>query len=242
MVSFTLDCAGTAVAVCCPRESTRDYCRDYLTEDAPLLSVALTQKDVDEERLVPGTPDLADELIEPSALHRRVAEALVGHGVIVVHGAAIATDGLCYLLCAPSGTGKTTHARSWLRSQKGSYVLNGDKPFVSVRDGIAYVSGSPWCGKEGMGVRGDAATRGRVRLVRGDADRIVRVQASEVLTELVAALHCPEVADARVGVVKVLAALCGVPLWRMEATQDTMSALVSSRAMMAAAHAVPKGA
>ena len=68
------------------------------------------------------------------------------------HAAGIRYKGLGYLFLGKSGTGKSTHARLWLKYNEGSELFNDDNPVVRLfknADGksIAKVYGSPWSGR-----------------------------------------------------------------------------------------------
>ena len=64
------------------------------------------------------------------------------------HAAVVGFEGRGYLFLGKSGTGKSTHARLWLRAVPGSELLNDDNPVVRVEDdGTVRVYGSPWSGK-----------------------------------------------------------------------------------------------
>ena len=54
-----------------------------------------------------------------------------------MHGAVIRYKGKAYLFTAPSGTGKTTHIRQWLKKAEGTFVVNGDKPLIKVENTLA---------------------------------------------------------------------------------------------------------
>ena len=84
-------------------------------------------------------------------------------------------------ICAPSGTGKTTHARLW-RDNKEALILNGDRLICSPsvfsdmneqnqnrdfsRHWIGY--GSPWSGTSGEQINRSVPLRALVVLERGD--------------------------------------------------------------------------
>lgn len=59
------------------------------------------------------------------------------------HSAVVSYQGRGYMFLGPSGTGKSTHARLWLKYIEGTELVNDDNPVV--RDGVVY--GSPWSGK-----------------------------------------------------------------------------------------------
>jgi hypothetical protein len=68
------------------------------------------------------------------------------------HAAGIRYKGRGYLFLGKSGTGKSTHARLWLKYNEGSELFNDDNPVVRLfknADGkpVAKVFGSPWSGK-----------------------------------------------------------------------------------------------
>lgn len=58
------------------------------------------------------------------------------------------TEELGYLFLGHSGTGKSTHARQWLKAFPDAWLLNDDNPILRVMDsGEVRVYGSPWSGK-----------------------------------------------------------------------------------------------
>ena len=66
-------------------------------------------------------------------------------GMIALHSSSIVYDGRAYLFSAPSGTGKTTHTNLW-EEYCGVKPLNGDVAMLSVKEGVVYAHGIPWCG------------------------------------------------------------------------------------------------
>ena len=245
MVSFAVELADVCVGVEALFGSTRDFCADYLTDAVPTERVTITEADIAAEHERAARQDERDGLsprtwsdtyLETLALYRKVAACFLPHDTVVFHGTAVAVAGRAYLFTAPSGTGKTTHARYWLSQVPGAYVLNGDKPLLRVDADDVRVFGTPWRGKERLGVRGNLPLAGLCLLERGEADAICRIDAHEALPELIRQTHCPSGADALVCVVGLVARLAqAVPLWRMQATLDEASAQVSY-AGMAAGH------
>lgn len=239
--SFTVELADVCVGVEALFASTRDFCADYLTDAAPSERLAMTEADIEAERDHAARQDLREgreprvwsqAYLETLALYRKAAALLLPYDAVVFHGTAVASEGRVYLFTAPSGTGKTTHARFWLSQVPGAYVLNGDKPLVRVGPDGVRAYGTPWQGKERMGVRGSLPLAGICLLERGETDAIRRMDAREALPTLIRQTHCPKGDADLVRVVSLAGRLAeSVLLWRMSATLDEASALVSHAAM-----------
>ena len=88
-----------------------------------------------------------------------------------LHSSAVELDGKAYLFSGPSGMGKSTHTRLW-QSLHGdaAQVFNDDKPALRYLDGRWFAYGTPWCGKERMGVNAAVPLRGICLLSRGAHD------------------------------------------------------------------------
>lgn len=91
------------------------------------------------------------EMIEYMESGRIFAAELLKHDGLFLHASAIALDGRAYLFSAPSGTGKSTHARFWQQLfGSAAQIINDDKPALRRLDGAWYAYGTPWCGKDGI--------------------------------------------------------------------------------------------
>ena len=67
---------------------------------------------------------------------------------LLFHSSVVCRNGKAYMFLGPSGTGKSTHTRLWLKYIEGSSLLNDDNPVVRIGDdGKPVVYGSPWSGK-----------------------------------------------------------------------------------------------
>ena len=243
MLTFTIGLAGVDIAASVFFETTRRYCAYYLTDAVPTEHVTMSKTDLTNEREHAAKQDISngrpvrawtDEYLEPLAFYRKIALALLPYNAIVFHGSVVALDGRAYLFTAPSGTGKTTHTRYWLSQVPGSYVLNGDKPLLRMMDGEVFACGTPWQGKEHMGVNECLPLAGLCVLERGKADSIRRIDLQEALPALIGQAHRPQESAALVRVVELVGKIgTMVPLWHMSATLDERSALVSHDAMAA---------
>lgn len=93
---------------------------------------------------------------------------------LLFHASVIAREGKAYLFLAKSGTGKSTHSTLWLKHVPGCQLVNDDNPVVGVRDGVAYVYGSPWSGKTHCYRDVKFPVGGFVRINRGTECRLER--------------------------------------------------------------------
>lgn len=241
MTEFVVELAGVSIAVSALHESTQTFCERWLTDKPAVEGVNLTQEDLEAERRYSVEHNLrmglsvrphADAYLETLALYRRVACVLLPYDVIVFHGAVLAVDERAYVFTAPSGTGKTTHARYWLAQVPGCYVLNGDKPLLRVGEHDVVAYGTPWMGKECMGTNASLPLAGLCVLRRDDHDHIEPLDMRDALATLIAQTYRPRDPNELVRVVELAGRLGSVvPLWQMGCTLNESSALVSWRAM-----------
>ena len=128
---------------------------------------------------------------ESILLQKVIAEKMLDYNAILMHGAVIAVDNRSYMFVAPSGTGKTTHIKKWLRNVKGSFVVNGDKPFVLLQNNVAYTCGTPWNGKEHMGNNSIVPLKVIVFLERNEENHIEKVSFKSIFPILLEQTYQP---------------------------------------------------
>lgn len=185
MAQFKIQIAGKVAAVSSIFESTRDYCRAYLTEKEPDFSVTVTREDLEfeqaalrQEAIEEGIRirQFPEPFLERTAIQRKVAEHLIDWDTLLVHGSAVAVDGEGYLFTAGCGTGKSTHTRLW-REVFGdrAVMVNDDKPFLRVMEDGVLVCGAPWSGKHGLDTNIAVPLKGICILRRGAENRIWRI-------------------------------------------------------------------
>lgn len=194
MTEYTLQAAGTAVEIIAEYPSTKEYCSEYLVEEAADVSVIVNSQDIAFERTqaaredaIEGLPirNLSDAMLEITAVQRKIAEHLFAYDTIVFHGSCVAVDGEGYLFTAKSGTGKSTHTRLW-REVFGdkAVMVNDDKPFLKIGEESVTVYGSPWTGKHGLGCNMSAPLKAICILERGEENKISRIDPASALMML----------------------------------------------------------
>lgn len=174
----------------------------------------------------PAAPDCG--LILSSMLRIAFAQAVILRDGISIHASAVIADGRAFLFLGRSGTGKSTHARMWLRNIPGSHLLNDDNPAVRIVDGQVIASGTPWSGKTPCYRNESYLVGGIARLVQSDADIFTEQDEFEAFVSLLpscSAVHCD--AALQSGLYDTVARIVElVPVGRLECLPDDESALV----------------
>ena len=132
-------------------------------------------------RKAQGISDAYAHLVED-----RVARYLLDRDALHVHASALRYGGKAYLFSAPSGTGKSTHARLW-RETLGPRVemINDDKPFLRFEADRIVACGSPWNGKHNLGANIEAPLGGVCMLAQSWQNRVRRLSKDEAFFRLV---------------------------------------------------------
>lgn len=242
MAEFHIQIAQQTAAVRSLFESTRDYCRAYLTDQTADFSIATTQEDLLQEQQLLleeaqregfRPKNFPDPFLERAVILRKLSGHLLDYNTILLHGSAVAVNGLGYLFSAKCGTGKSTHVRYW-RQLLGddAVIINDDKPFFHITETQVLVCGSPWNGKHGLGTNITVPLKGICFLQRGSENRIRQLTAREAAPSLRANSCPPQDPDTHACYLMLLEALAErIAFWSMECTKDPLAAKVAYEAM-----------
>lgn len=241
MSTFTIKLADIPIRIKCLYESTKVFCKEFLTEDDPAFTVEMNAIDILHEREIAKEQDIqdglqpqpySDEYLETIALYRKLAEPLLQHNCLIFHGAAVAVNGYAYLFTAKSGTGKTTHAKLWLKNVQHSYILNGDKPLIKMEKGCIILCGTLWRGKENYGVNEMLPLKAICVLERDTTNHIEQISASEAFPTLFQQSHHCEGFEEMEKTLELLEGIAqGVQLYRLGCNMEDEAALVSYSAI-----------
>ena len=203
--------------------ATHRLLADYRTDAPADFRIKTERADAEAERTIAEGKRLSDAYFETLAVQRKVSHALLEKDVLLFHGSAISMDGAGYIFTAPSGTGKSTHARLW-RERYGDRVsmVNDDKPFLKIADSGAIIYGSPWDGKHRLSSNVSVPLRGIAILVRAKENRIERIDPSEALTALMRQSYREEDVAGILPLILKLAEL--VPIYRLHCNLDVSAA------------------
>lgn len=242
MIDFCIGIAGKVAAVHALFESSREYCKAYLTDRMPDFYLQITQEDIALERNKAARTDLAegravrdasDAQLEITAIQRKLAQKLIDYNIVLFHGSVIAVDGAAYLFTAKSGTGKSTHTRLWRQMLGNKAVMvNDDKPFLRVTQDAVMACGSPWNGKHRLGTNIEVPLKAICILERGEENRIEKIAASDALYMLLQQSNRPAGHKQLIKYMDLVDRIAGdIALYRLHCNIEPEAAAVAYRAM-----------
>lgn len=142
------------------------------------------------------------------------------HGLLPLHGSAINYKGDVILFAAPSGTGKSTHARMWkqLYGDDVSWV-NDDKPLLHVKDGKTFVYGAPFSGQYHSNTNEEKPLKAIVFLEQGITDKVTLLSEKDALKHLIKnSLRPSEAALWDQALLQLEVILKSVPMYMLDAS------------------------
>ena len=205
--------------------------RGWITRDAPDFTVRVLPEELEREDPAHSMPP---EYVEYICAYRHIAERLPDYGAFVFHGVAMEAEGRAYLFTAPSGTGKTTHARIWCASihGKGVRILNGDKPILRRTPEGFVACGTPWRGKEGYGFNAEAPVQGICLLRRSETVSIRPAATEELVLFLARQIYLPRDPVQMDRLLSLLDECCRtVPTWALYCNREAEAAWTAYNAM-----------
>ena len=194
MITFTITIATYNVAIAAQYPSTKEYCKDYITEAEADFLVTVNPSDITYEReksekedILEGIPvrHFSDAYLETLAVYRKICKELLKRDTLLFHGSVIAVDGEGYLFTAKSGTGKSTHTALWRREfGDRAEMINDDKPLLKIAEKEILACGTPWNGKHRLGCNRIVPLKAICILERDEENHIERISGREALSML----------------------------------------------------------
>ncbi|MBE6655841.1 MAG: hypothetical protein E7609_03085 [Ruminococcaceae bacterium] len=212
---------------------TASTCRDYLVETEDVSDFRVSVDDSELADIMRENPSFSSAYAESFAIFRCVANEAASRGAILFHAAVVEVDGAAYAFAAPSGTGKSTHIALWRKCfGKRVNIINGDKPFLRIKDGVVTAYGSPFCGKEGWQRNVSAPLKGLCFLSRGEQNEILSVAQKELLPRVFAQMLKPPTAQGVSETLRLADTLIKqVPIYHLFCNISSEAAALSFRTM-----------
>ena len=226
-------------------ERVHRYCTGYEAKESvgkPDIEVKITEEDIrlerafsDRTRAREGRLQLvpSDEYLEELAVYRKISEQMPYFDRFLFHGSALSMNGEGFLFTAPSGTGKSTHARLW-REVFGDKVtmINDDKPVIGIQGNEIRIFGTPWNGKHRLGTNTSVPLKAICFLQRGENNSIREVSKAENLPKLLGQVFRPSDKEALNRVLKLTDRMTDmVKHYILSCNMDPEAAIVSQNMM-----------
>ena len=164
-----------------------------------------------------------------NALMVLFALATADKSTVLFHAATVSHEEQGYMFLGKSGTGKSTHARLWMKYIEGTALVNDDNPVVRTdADRQATVYGSPWSGKTPCYRNVSYPLAGIVLLSQAPYNKIHRLGGLQAYAALVPSISGKRW-DAHIanGLHETENALAtNIPTWHLECLPDEEAARV----------------
>ena len=226
MVFFNLKIVNIVLKINAFNESTKRYCRAFLTDEKSDCTIIMTEEDLKNERTnsSDGKVYVNEEI---SALYRKIADLLVEDNIIVFHSSAVSIDGNGFLITARSGVGKSTHSK--LLEQyigDGFKYINDDKPMLKVTDEGITIYSTPWNGKERRGNNISAPLRAILFLSRGETNTYRKIDSKEeIYIKMLSQIYLPKEKAKREKALKIADTLLkNINFYEINVTKEIESA------------------
>ena len=189
MIDFYISLGGICFNIHCNYRITKDFFKDYLVkEDEQSIPIIVDEKDLllewKKSSAYDGTEDSVKRIwyeptFEKKSITRKIMGIIPSYNAILMHGLVIHDGDYAYMFTAPSGTGKTTRGRLFIKKHSNCCILNGDKPIIRLEDKKVIACGSPWRGKEGYGLNLESPLKAIYLLERADKTEILPIKYGE---------------------------------------------------------------
>ncbi|MBE6912593.1 MAG: hypothetical protein E7473_08715 [Ruminococcaceae bacterium] len=213
--------------MCIGIENKYDYirymCRDYITDEKAEFTVSVTDEEIMRES--EGQEGFPSEYLETLAIYRKICDKVSGKSCFLMHGVLMSAEGHGILLCAESGTGKSTHAGLWIKLLGDKCeIVNGDKPLIRTDGGIPYAYGTPWCGKEEININKKVRLTDICFIKRAEENAVFEVEKGTVTQTLIPSIHIPQNGDVISVLDSVDAMAKNVKFYTIECNMDISAA------------------
>ena len=247
MAVFDISLAGQRIGI----DSIYDYvfslCRNYITTenhgDAPDFKVKISDEDIDREyyKLIQQVnaekksfQKFSRPYLESLAVYRKIAAEIVNYNTILFHGSGIAVDNSAFMFTAPSGTGKSTHAKLWRELfGKRAAMINDDKPLLKIYENNIIAYGSPWSGKHRLENNIAVPLKAVAFLQRGTRNHIRQVTPQEIYVNIIEQTFKPEDPQKIALILKLIDKMIqNTRFYIMTCNMEKEAAVVASSSMM----------
>ncbi|MDO5435280.1 MAG: hypothetical protein Q4G19_02815 [Clostridia bacterium] len=184
---FVIRLADVNIEVVHRYRRVKQMCSKYIVDDDPEFTVSVTDDEIRADRERNPRPEkrkpklFTRRYYEATALYRKICLKLMDYDAFLLHAAVVAVDGEGYAFLAKSGTGKSTHARFWLKYfGSRAFMVNGDKPILRIYGDKVIAYGTPWCGKENLNANTGVPLKAIFFLERGQGTTVTKMPGEKI--------------------------------------------------------------
>lgn len=170
-----------------------------------------------------------DDMLMFNVINTVMSYTIQMHGGFVFHSSSVCYKDGGVAFSAKSGTGKSTHTSLWLNNFEGTYILNDDTPIISLgKDGIFYISGTPWAGTTGINQNATVPLKAIVFLERGLKNEIIPLSPIEAMNPFFEGIRTPLTDKMFSSVLDTINKLfLQVPVYKLKCNMDPEAAMLS---------------
>ena len=196
--------------------------------------IAFEKQETESEYAYEGlaVPNFPKDILEITAVYRKIGEKMPDYNTVIFHGSAIAVDGQGYLFTAKSGTGKSTHTKLWRQLLKEKAIMiNDDKPLIHIGETIT-IYGTPYNGKHRLGNNISVPLKAICILKRSKENHIKPISKTEAYTMLLQQVYRPHNINQLTKTLQLVDKMADkVQLYQLECNMDITAAEIAYKAM-----------
>lgn len=212
---------------------TKKLCVQYLYDGMQPPDFVVSVSDAELEEAIRENPGYTPGYQESLCIYRNLCKQALAYDTILLHSSVISVDEEAYVFTAPSGTGKSTHARLWKNFfGDRAVMINDDKPLFRFFEEGIFAYGTPWNGKHRIGTNSRAKVRAICFLSQAVENEIHIMKKREAMPVLLNQIYRPDDAGKMVKLLGLAERLlCGVPIYHLACNISEDAVLTAYQAM-----------
>ncbi len=211
-----------------PSDEFQKFVRHYSFDGIPEMTFSITSEDIEAARKVITYP-AGDLQFELTAFYNKFLALLPLNDSMFLHASLIAVENQGVAFTALSGTGKSTHTLLWqkLLGDKMT-IINGDKPIIRYIDNVPYGYGTPWNGKERLGINGRVPVKHICFIERALKNSCEKITPETALKDIFSQIFVPSEPIAATKTLALLNRLLNdCEIWIIKCTKDIEAAEIA---------------
>lgn len=192
--------AGITVEIDSLYKYIHKMCENYKSDNEAKLVITITEEDIEKENKVDEeNKDVVfpPYYLETLAVYRKFLDYAYKENVFLFHSSSFMIDDSAFILTAPSGTGKSTHARYLSEVYKDRFkIINDDKPLIKYDGKDFWIYGTPWNGKHGLDTNTSCKLKGIFVLYQNKENVIEKLDSSTAFNYIYKQVHKPLIKEA----------------------------------------------